>query len=70
MEIRLLGDVDAIEWQAIRAVLNSNSAHHLKRFDVRLLVWPTALRPSPNMESYVRSYLPELSAQGVLHFIR
>ncbi|KAH8102423.1 hypothetical protein BXZ70DRAFT_781410 [Cristinia sonorae] len=68
LEIRLLGDLDCVEWRALRRILNSSSARSLKQVGMKVLVWPTARLPCQDIESFIRNYLPEISARGLLRF--
>lgn len=76
MEVRLLGNLDAIEWRALRAAFNSKPARTLKQVKLKLLVWPTAKLPSSigssrshSLESYIHGHLSELSSREILHVI-
>ena len=69
MEIRLLGDADAVEWGVVRRILTSRDARFLKQFGLKVRSWPTARLPDEGLEQYIRHSLPELSHRAILRYL-
>jgi len=68
LEIRLLGDLDSIDWNGMGQVLRSPSFRSLETLIFKILVWPTASIWTDEVESSVLSRLPDLKSKGIIQF--
>lgn len=69
LEIRLLGNLDAIDWERMGQVLTAGSFCNLENVLFKILVWPTATTWSEDVQASVRSRLSHLDSKGLIRFV-
>ncbi|KAI0375404.1 hypothetical protein BV20DRAFT_268149 [Pilatotrama ljubarskyi] len=71
LEIRLLGDVRALDWAALTSILTQSEAcRGLETLDVGVKLWPGVHRNVEEVERIVRTEMGSLEERGVLRFSR
>ncbi len=66
-EIRLLGDLDAVDWHGIDRLLTQPSFAKLKSVHFRVKAWHTATLHGPEACTVLHERLATLHARGMVH---
>lgn len=68
-EIRLLGTLDAVDWDRLQAILLGDSFKSLQTLEFKIVQWNTASTHAVDVETFVRSHLPRIESRCTLQFI-
>ncbi|KAI0788540.1 hypothetical protein C8Q75DRAFT_734247 [Abortiporus biennis] len=67
-EIRVLGNLDAIDWESIDNILANPRFRHLQNVRLNVLIWRTATIVAEDLETLFRRLLPRLDSMNILMF--
>ncbi|KAI0080069.1 hypothetical protein K474DRAFT_390078 [Panus rudis PR-1116 ss-1] len=65
MTVRLLGNIDAIDWCSIGNTLSRKEFHNLHEVSTRIILWSPLSSTADEIETKIRSELRELEEKGV-----
>lgn len=68
-EIRLLGTLDALDWDRLQTILLGDSFKNLQTLEFKIVQWNTASAHAVDAETFVRSHLPLIESRRMLQFI-
>ncbi|KZT05974.1 uncharacterized protein LAESUDRAFT_208206 [Laetiporus sulphureus 93-53] len=68
MEIRLLGDLDGLDWKTLEDELSGARFGNLRSLLLKVIVWSGLPMSQMEVRSLIRERLPRLESKGILHF--
>lgn len=66
-DIRLLGSIDALDWDGLNAILSSESYRSLETIMFKVNVWPGVHKNLSEVEGIVRARLSAFDKKGMVH---
>ncbi|KAH9837144.1 uncharacterized protein C8Q71DRAFT_587587 [Rhodofomes roseus] len=68
LEIRLLGELDALDWKTIESILVPEQFRSLREVAVKVNIWSGVHMDQLSVRNLIRHYLPRLHSKGMLRF--
>ncbi|TFY57193.1 hypothetical protein EVJ58_g7175 [Rhodofomes roseus] len=68
LEIRLLGELDALDWKTIESILVPEQFRSLREVAVKINIWSGVHMDQLSVRNLMRHYLPRLHSKGMLRF--
>ena len=66
-EIRLLGNIDALDWDGLNAVLSSEAYRSFEALKFRINLWSGVHKDFAEVEAIVRARLATFDKKGMVH---
>ncbi|KZT72772.1 hypothetical protein DAEQUDRAFT_808758 [Daedalea quercina L-15889] len=69
LEIRLLGELNALDWKSVESTLTSERFESLRRVMVKVNIWSGVHMDQLSVRNLIRHNLPRLHSKGMLRFV-